>query len=62
MPWDNRYRQLQEGEIVRAGDEFLGPDDRDQWEPVRHGIGRRVPDPLPMGHVRYRRIRSEQAS
>lgn len=54
MGWDNRYRQLQEGEIVQQGDEFLADSDKG-WLASVHGIGRHAPDPHCPAHTLYRR-------
>lgn len=58
MVWDNRYRRLNEGEIIREGDECL-TDTHLGWEPADHTIGQRAPDPAYTSHRWYRR-RKEQ--
>lgn len=57
-----KYRQLEEGEIVRRGDEWDACNDgwRDpaDWQPaarVRGGLGRRAPDPAYPSHTNFRR-------
>lgn len=49
--WDHRYRMLDEGEVVQAGDEVLIDED---WEPAAC-VGARAPSPLFTSHRWYRR-------
>lgn len=57
--WDNRYRRLEKGEMIQAGDEVDNCNDdwRDEpkWEPARC-IGELAPDPLYPAHRVYRRL------
>ena len=60
MAWDQRYRMLEEGEIIRATDEV----ERDSpygWEPVRHTVGKPAPCPHYTSHRRYRRLKDDTA-
>lgn len=54
--WEN-YRLLKEGEIIRRGDQQLSPNaDEDGWDEIDcDRIGTPASDPLPMGHMNYRR-------
>lgn len=60
MTWDNRYRQLAEGEIIRSGDEVLCASHRG-WEPAVHAVGQRAPCPLYTSHRIYRRLKDAPA-
>lgn len=51
--WDQRYRQLQYGEIIQPTDEVYN-DTTDSWETVKHSIGQKAPDP---GYTSHRMIR-----
>lgn len=59
MAWDDRYRQLEVGEIIREGDEVEacrdGWRDQPKWEPVKHRVGQPAPDPACPSHSRFRR-------
>ncbi len=55
MAWDHRYRQLQEGEIILPTDECMTDD---KWEPVRHTVGQKAPDPAYTSLRWYRRIKA----
>jgi hypothetical protein len=57
MPWDNRYRPLREGETILAGDECL-TDSHLGWQPAKHDIGGKAPDPAYTSHRMYRRLRT----
>jgi len=58
--WDDNYRLLSCGEIIRAGDEVDicrdGWRDESKWELVKNCIGAAAPDPLCPSHRRYRRL------
>jgi hypothetical protein len=56
MAWDNRYRMLNEGEIIREGDEVL-TDSHLGWQPAKHAIGQPAPCPYYTAHRMYRRAR-----
>lgn len=51
--WIN-YRRLDEGEIIREGDECL-TDSHLGWLPAGRTVGQRAPDPLYSSHRMYRR-------
>jgi hypothetical protein len=53
--WDQRYRRLEEGEIVRSGDDVLLDKD---WEPAVHSIGKPAPSPHFTSHRWYRRLKT----
>lgn len=53
MTWDQRYRRLEMGEIIRATDECQNDDA--SWSPAR-AVGQRAPDPNYTSHRVYRRI------
>lgn len=55
MTWDKRYRLLDEGEIIQEGDEVL-IDSHRRWQPAKHTIGRKAPNPLYTAHRLYRRL------
>jgi hypothetical protein len=55
MPWDNRYRPLKEGEIIRADDEVQNDDG--SWRKGCLAAGRPAPDPAYTSHRQYRRLR-----
>lgn len=62
--WDDRYRRLEEGEVVKAGDEVDacrdGWRDPPKWEPVKeHMIGRVASNPNYPSHSVFRRLKSE---
>ena len=61
MAWDNRYRMLNEGEIIYEGDECL-TDSHLGWQPAKHCIGSKAPSPYYSSHRIYRRAQSEDAS
>ena len=52
--WDHRYRRLDEGEVIQAGDEVLIDED---WEPAS-SVGARAPSPLFASHRWYRRLKT----
>lgn len=52
--WDHRYRQLEEGEIIKAGDEVLVDKD---WEPTAC-VGKLAPSPQLTSHRWYRRLKT----
>lgn len=54
MTWDNRYRQLAEGEIIESHDECL-TDSRLGWQPAAITVGLPAPSPLYTSHRIYRR-------
>lgn len=56
MGWDQRYRRLEEGEIIRATDEIMRDDGT--WEVARHAIGQPAPDPCYTSHRTYRRMKA----
>lgn len=58
MSWDNRYRMLDEGEIIREGDECL-TDSHLGWLPAKHAIGEPAPSPYYTAHRMYRRLKDE---
>ncbi|MEQ8227920.1 MAG: hypothetical protein RIA64_07530 [Rhodospirillales bacterium] len=61
MEWDKRYRQLENGEIIKADDESLETDHpwhggNEHWKRVPpHMVGRKASDPLYPAHSVYRR-------
>jgi hypothetical protein len=63
MAWDNRYRRLNEGEIIREGDEVDicndGWRDRPKWVPAQNTLGRPAPDPSYPSHRVYRRKKTD---
>lgn len=56
MAWDERYRMLGEGELIREGDECL-TDSHLGWQPAKHDIGGQAPDPMYIAHRMYRRLK-----
>lgn len=52
MGWDQNYRRLEEGEVIRWGDEVQNDDG--SWR-IAVGIGRTAPDPDYTSHRTYRR-------
>ena len=56
---DNKYRNLEAGEIIQAGDEIdccANPwHDCAKWKPVTACIGEHAPDPRYPSHRQYRR-------
>ena len=62
MLWDNRYRQLEMGEVVQEGDEIFCSDHpwhggNERWEPVTPDqVGQIAPDPRYVSHRRFRRL------
>lgn len=60
MTWDNRYRPLREGETILSGDECL-TDSHLGWQPAKHDIGGKAPDPNYTSHRMYRRLRDDRA-
>lgn len=60
MAWDDRYRMLNAGEIIQAGDEVL-TDTHLGWRAAKHAIGEPAPDPLYTAYRMYRRLRALQA-
>lgn len=56
MAWDQRYRRLDAGEIIREGDEFE-IDWPHGWKPAEHCIGDPAPDPAYTSHRIYRRLK-----
>jgi hypothetical protein len=57
VTWDNRYRPLQEGETIQAGDECL-TDSHIGWQPAKHDIGGKAPDYNYTAHRMYRRLKT----
>jgi hypothetical protein len=57
MVWDQRYRMLDEGEIILATDEVQTDDGtwRDAWRTV----GMKAPSPLYTSHRVYRRLKGQ---
>lgn len=53
MSWDNNYRLLKEGEIIRATDQVLH--DNGSWLPPIHSVGQEAPSPLYTSHRKFRR-------
>lgn len=53
MAWDQRYRRLDEGEIIQPGDE-VEVDHPYGWKPATQ-IGKPAPDPAYTSHRVYRR-------
>lgn len=60
MPWDPKYRRLEEGEVIEAGDEVDACNDgwRDppKWVDAGRTVGMRAPDPNYPSHRVYRRL------
>jgi len=54
MTWDDRYRQLIEGEIIETGDECL-TDSHLGWQIATNAIGLPAPNPHYTAHRLYRR-------
>lgn len=55
MSWDHKYRMLDEGEVIEAGDECL-IDTHLGWRPANPlTLGKRAPSPLYTSHRWYRR-------
>jgi hypothetical protein len=61
--WDNNYRQLEEGEIIKEGDEVdcCGNSwhDAPVWMPTEC-LGQPAPDPLFPAHRIYRRFKIKE--
>jgi len=59
MTWDQRYRMLKKGEIVRKGDEVDacadGWRDDPDWQPAVNSVGSPAPDPRYPAHRLFRR-------
>ena len=55
MVWDNRYRMLDEGEVILEGDEVL-TDSHLGWQPAGITVGQTAPNPYYTAHRIYRRI------
>lgn len=55
MAWDHRYRRLEEGEIIQEGDQCL-TDSHLGWQPAKHTVGQRAPNPAYTSHRVYRRL------
>lgn len=60
MAWDNRYRKLDEGEIIQEGDECL-IDSHLGWQRDIHCVGQPAPCPLYTSHRMYRRRKEGSA-
>ena len=61
MPWDENYRMLELGEVIRAGDEVSLGDvwrDNPEWEPALC-IGEKAPCPQCPAHRIYRRLKTK---
>lgn len=58
MSWDNKYRLLNEGEIVRDTDEVL--DDHGIWQKSPNSVGQEAPDPRYTSHRQFRRLISTE--
>lgn len=60
IDWDPRYRMLEDGEIVQAGDEVDacrdGWRDEPKWEPAINSVGHPAPNPAYPSHRRFRRL------
>ncbi len=52
--WDDKYRLLEEGEIILATDEV---DHERGWRRVEHRIGQPAPSPLYTSHSKFRRLK-----
>ena len=57
MTWDNRYRRLEEGEIIRSTDDVQRDDG--SWQKAQYAIGRPAPDPSFTSHRVYRRLKGQ---
>lgn len=55
MAWDQRYRRLDEGEIILATDEVQRDDGT--WQPAQYAIGKPAPSPIFTSHRIYRRLK-----
>lgn len=55
MAWDQRYRRLNKGEIIRSGDE-VEVDHPYGWKPAE-ALFQPAPDPAYTSHRIYRRLK-----
>lgn len=62
MEWDQRYRMLQEGEIIRASDQVDTDGPRGWAKPHPRTVGTAAPSPLYTSHRRYRRLKQDDAA
>ena len=53
MAWNQKYRCLEEGEIIRATDDVQRDDGT--WERAQYAIGKPAPSPNYTSHRVYRR-------
>lgn len=56
MAWDQKYRQLQKGELIEATDEIRSDDG--SWKPATR-VGKEAPDPNYTSHRQYRRLKEQ---
>jgi hypothetical protein len=57
--WDERYRMLDEGEIIQNDDEVL-TDSHLGWQPTNlRCVGTPAPNPLYTSHRMYRRLKDK---
>ena len=59
MAWNDKYRRLDENEIIQEGDECL-TDTHLGWKPAIHTVGKAAPSPLYTSHRIYRRLRETE--
>ena len=59
MPWDHRYRRLEEGETILATDEIQLADG--EWGSPHLTVGMKAPDPNYTSHRLYRRAITPEA-
>ena len=55
MAWDEKYRLLNEGEVVLETDELL--DDHGNWIKPTNSIGQPAPSPIYTSHRKFRRLK-----
>lgn len=59
MTWNEKYRRLEEGEIIQAGDEVLTESHLGWQSTNKRCIGTKAPSPLYTSHRIYRRMKDK---
>lgn len=58
ITWDQRYRRLDEGEIIRSADEVQNDDG--SWRGPGQTVGQEAPSPHYSSHRVYRRAKANK--